>query len=278
MRELRHPRPRPARRRGADPCLRPRPRLSVQRQPRSGIGRAEAARAPPTISTGWRPRISAALSVPTAAGPLYEVDTRLRPSGSRRPARRLARQLRPLSARAGLDLGAYGAAPRAAGLRLARAAGGACGDRRARRCGRRATRRRRRRRCGADAARNRRATSRRAARSTSSSAPGGLVDLEFAVHTLQLTHRDRPRSASRGGDRGARRGRPGAAPTSTPALRLLTRMLVMFRLVAPRSRGAAAGHPAAGRRGLRLCRLGRACLRRRTRRGRGSASCGRGRG
>ena len=42
-RELRHPRPRPARRRGADPCLRPRPRLSVQRQPRGGIGRPEAA-------------------------------------------------------------------------------------------------------------------------------------------------------------------------------------------------------------------------------------------
>ncbi|PND67878.1 hypothetical protein, partial [Escherichia coli] len=30
-------------------------------------------------------RVSAALSVPTAAGPLYEIDTRLRPSGTQGP-------------------------------------------------------------------------------------------------------------------------------------------------------------------------------------------------
>src|SRR3546814_9253140 len=32
-------------------------------------------------TTLFRSRVSAALSVPTAAGPLYDVDTRLRPSG-----------------------------------------------------------------------------------------------------------------------------------------------------------------------------------------------------
>jgi glutamate-ammonia-ligase adenylyltransferase len=62
--------------------------------------------------------------------------------------------------------------------------------------------------------------------------PGGLIDLEFAVHTLQLTtgiglH---PRLEHAIADLAAA-GLVGAE--IDPALRLLTRMLVMFRLVAP---------------------------------------------
>ena len=64
------------------------------------------------------PRVTAALSVPTAAGPLYDVDTRLRPSGN---DGLLAISLDSFAAyqqRQGLDLRAYGADPGAAGLRL----------------------------------------------------------------------------------------------------------------------------------------------------------------
>ena len=46
------------------------------------------------------PRVTAALSVPTAAGPLYEVDTRLRPSGTDGMLAVSHRELRRLSARA----------------------------------------------------------------------------------------------------------------------------------------------------------------------------------
>jgi glutamate-ammonia-ligase adenylyltransferase len=64
--------------------------------------------------------------------------------------------------------------------------------------------------------------------------PGGLVDLEFAVHVLQLRHRI-----------GLHPHLEGAleelvaaglvAGDIDPALRLLTRMLGMFRLVSPES-------------------------------------------
>ena len=43
-------------------------------------------------------RVTAALSVPTAAGPLYEVDTRLRPEGATGMLDRLARRVRAISA------------------------------------------------------------------------------------------------------------------------------------------------------------------------------------
>jgi glutamate-ammonia-ligase adenylyltransferase len=63
---------------------------------------------------------------------------------------------------------------------------------------------------------------------------GGLVDLEFAVHTLQLTtgkgldpHLETALAAL------CLAGLVGA--DIDPALRLLTRMLVMFRLVSPNS-------------------------------------------
>ena len=68
-------------------------------------------------------RITAALSVPTAAGALYEVDTRLAPIGQPGAAGGQPRQLRPLSARAGLDLGTHGARARAAVVRACTSAG-----------------------------------------------------------------------------------------------------------------------------------------------------------
>ena len=64
--------------------------------------------------------------------------------------------------------------------------------------------------------------------------PGGLVDLEFAVHTLQLRHgiglhphlEDALEELVAAGL---------VSAEIDPALRLLTRMLVMFRLVSPES-------------------------------------------
>jgi glutamate-ammonia-ligase adenylyltransferase len=52
----------------------------------SGAYEALSTGAPPLTASAWfnrlAPRLVAALTVPTAAGPLYEVDTRLRPSGA----------------------------------------------------------------------------------------------------------------------------------------------------------------------------------------------------
>jgi glutamate-ammonia-ligase adenylyltransferase len=62
-------------------------------------------------------------------------------------------------------------------------------------------------------------------------ARGGLVDLEFIVHYLQLReHGAGPRSGPR--DRGAFRRRP-AAPDLRAAYDLLVRLLIVVRLVAP---------------------------------------------
>ena len=64
--------------------------------------------------------------------------------------------------------------------------------------------------------------------------PGGLVDLEFAVHTLQLVH-------GKGLDPRLEHAIEGLAaeglidPSYDPDLRLLSRMLVVMRLVAPDS-------------------------------------------
>ena len=108
-RRIHRPRARPARRRGADPCLGPRPHLSVR-----CAATAHAATAPNrSVATDYynrlASRVTAALSVGTAAGPLYDVDTRLRPARRQGHARGVARRLRRLSAGRGLDLGAYGA-------------------------------------------------------------------------------------------------------------------------------------------------------------------------
>ena len=61
---------------------------------------------------------------------------------------------------------------------------------------------------------------------------GGLIDLEFAVHILQLRHRVgiRPRLEEALADLAA----AGLVPAEIdPALRLMTRILVMLRLVSP---------------------------------------------
>jgi glutamate-ammonia-ligase adenylyltransferase len=177
-------------------------------------------------------RVSAALSVPTAAGPLYEVDTRLRPSGKdgmlavsvegfakyqREQAwtwehMALARA-RPVhgSAEGRAELQAVIDAT----LRQPRNAA----------------------RLVADAARMR-------AEMAAHKPPigpfdiklgeGGLVDLEFAVHTLQLRYRIgfHPHLEEALAELEA----AGlVAPGIDPAMRLLTRMLVMFRLVSPSS-------------------------------------------
>ena len=66
--------------------------------------------------------MTAALSVPTAAGPLYEVDTRLRPEGAKGMLAVSLDAFERYQRERSLDLGAYGAVPRAAGVRLGRGA------------------------------------------------------------------------------------------------------------------------------------------------------------
>ncbi|HEX9933193.1 MAG TPA: glutamine-synthetase adenylyltransferase, partial [Allosphingosinicella sp.] len=178
------------------------------------------------------PRVTAALSVPTAAGPLYDVDTRLRPSGTdgllaisiesfERYQKEQAwtwehmalTRARPVygsaTARAALRETILGA------LRKSRDPQALVAD---------AVKMR------ADIALHKPASGPLDVKLVS----GGLVDLEFAVHTLQLRH-------GIGLDphlEVALAELAGAGLVSEeidPALRLLTRMLVMFRLVAPGS-------------------------------------------
>jgi glutamate-ammonia-ligase adenylyltransferase len=178
------------------------------------------------------PRVTAALSVATAAGPLYEVDTRLRPSGKdgliavslpsfidyqRERAwtweHMALTRARPL----------YGSAEGRAALQRA-----VDETLRLPRDPAKVT---------ADAVKMR--SEMRAHKPPSGSfdiklGDGGLVDLEFAVQTLQLRHRIglHPRLEDALADLNA----AGLAPAEIdPALRLLTRMLVIFRLVSPSS-------------------------------------------
>jgi [glutamine synthetase] adenylyltransferase / [glutamine synthetase]-adenylyl-L-tyrosine phosphorylase len=178
------------------------------------------------------PRISAALSVPTAAGPLYEVDLRLRPSGragllavsvdsfadyQRRSAwtfehmalTRARPLFGPLEAQAEL------AVLVAELLRLPREPA----------------------KVAADAAEMRS----QIARHKAPSGPldiklgeGGLVDLEFLVQTLQLSHGEglNPQLDAAVAELVAAGLLPGEL---VEAHRLLTRMLVTMRLVAPDS-------------------------------------------
>ncbi|MDB5692639.1 MAG: glnE, partial [Alphaproteobacteria bacterium] len=178
------------------------------------------------------PRITAALSVSTAAGPLYQVDTRLRPSGTdgmlavsvesfERYQRERAwtwEHLALLRARP-----VYGSA--GAKAALAEAVRGALLQPRDPR------------RLVADAVRMRSdiALHKPALGPFDiKRGPGGLIDLEFAVHVLQLKtgiglhpHLE---------DAIADLAGAGLVPADADgALRLLTRMLVMFRLVSPES-------------------------------------------
>ncbi|MEO8175233.1 MAG: bifunctional [glutamate--ammonia ligase]-adenylyl-L-tyrosine phosphorylase/[glutamate--ammonia-ligase] adenylyltransferase [Sphingomicrobium sp.] len=195
-------------------------------------------------------RVTAALSVSTAAGPLYEVDTRLRPEGSK--------------GMLAVPLAAFAAYQRAEAwtwehmaLCRARPVFGSAAAR-AETAALLAEILRRPRDAGAtaaDAATMRAEIERHkppSGRFDVKLGPGGLVDLEFAVHLLQLTRHIGldPRLDA------AVEALAEANLLDTniiDAQRLLTRMLVMMRLVAPEGNepnpgtwelvAAACGHP-----------------------------------
>jgi glutamate-ammonia-ligase adenylyltransferase len=178
------------------------------------------------------PRVGAALSVPTAAGRLYDVDTRLRPSGidgllaisldtfadyQREKAwtfeHMALTRARPVY---GIDEDRAKLADIiAAVLRIERDPAKVAAD--------------------ADRMRLEIARHKRPSGPFDIKlGPGGLVDLEFAIHTLQLTHRIGlvPRLSEAIEALAA----VGLVPPETAgAHRLLTRMLVTLRLVSPDS-------------------------------------------
>jgi glutamate-ammonia-ligase adenylyltransferase len=175
-------------------------------------------------------RVTAALSVPTAAGPLYEVDTRLRPEGAKgmiavsldafeRYQREHAWTWEHMAlCRARPLLGSEGAKTHAAEiiervLRMPRDLGKVAGE----------------------AAKMRAEIERHKPPHGPLDVklgPGGLVDLEFAVQVLQLTRHvgldTRLENALE-----ALAAESLVAANIVEALKLLSRMLVMMRLVAP---------------------------------------------
>lgn len=178
------------------------------------------------------PRVSSALSVPTAAGPLYEVDTRLRPHGG--------------DGLLAVSLESFAAYQRDhawtfehMALTRARPVYGSAGGRAALQAIVDEALRRPRdpRALVADAVRMRGEVARHkppAGPFDIKMSDGGLVDLEFAIHTLQLRERI-------GIDPRLERAIPVLAeagfvtPEIGDALRLLTAMLVTMRLVSPAS-------------------------------------------
>jgi glutamate-ammonia-ligase adenylyltransferase len=178
------------------------------------------------------PRVSAALSVPTAAGPLYEVDTRLRPSGTdgliaisletfadyQRTKAWTFEHMALARARP-----VYGAAADQA--KLAQIVGSVLAAERDPL------------KVAADAGRMRLEIARhkppRGLFDIKLGA-GGLVDLEFAVHTLQLAHR-KGLTPRLGAAIEALIAEGLVPPGIAAAHLLLTRMLVTLRLVAPDS-------------------------------------------
>ena len=175
-------------------------------------------------------RITAALSVPTAAGPLYDVDTRLRPEGAK--------------GMLVVSLDAFGRYQREEAwtwehmaLCRARPVYGPAGARHQLAALVEEILRRPRdlRQVATDAAAMRADIERHkppAGEFDVKLGPGGLVDLEFAVHVLQLTRHAGldPRleqAVAQLADRGLIDAR------IVEAQRLLTQMLVMMRLVAP---------------------------------------------
>jgi len=175
-------------------------------------------------------RVTAALSVPTAAGPLYDVDTRLRPEGAKgmlvvsldafgRYQREEAWTWEHMAlCRARPVYGSAAARDQVAALvdeilRRPREAPKVAADAAAMR---------------ADIARHKPP----AGDFDVKLGPGGLVDLEFAVHALQLTrHAGLDPRLDLAVVQLAEAGLIGA--NIIEAQRLLTRMLVMMRLVAP---------------------------------------------
>lgn len=176
-------------------------------------------------------RVTAALSVATAAGPLYSVDTRLRPSGAQGPlvvsVESFARYQREdawtwehMALTRARPIFGSATARAAVQVEIDAVLAGA----------------RRKRDVAADAAEMR---SEMAAHKNpvgpldAKLLPGGLVDLEFTVHTLQLAHH-------MGFDPGLARaidllGQLLPAGIGS-AYQLLTRLLVTLRLVAPDAR------------------------------------------
>jgi glutamate-ammonia-ligase adenylyltransferase len=183
------------------------------------------------------PRVTAALSVATAAGPLYDVDTRLRPSGN---DGLLAISVESFAA---YQAGQAWTFEHMALTRARPVYGSAAG--RAELAGVVDGVLRRERdpaRLVADAV----AMRREMAQHKPAEGPfdikrgeGGLIDLEFAVHVLQLKHRIglHPHLEDALADLGAA-GLAGAE--IDPALRLLTSILVILRLVSPSSAPPAA--------------------------------------
>jgi glutamate-ammonia-ligase adenylyltransferase len=177
-------------------------------------------------------RVSAALSVPTASGPLYEVDTRLRPSGTQ-GLLAVSLDSFDLYQRESAWTWEHMALTRARpiyGSANARAALAAIVDatlHRPREAGK----------LVADAAKMRADIARHkppAGRFDVKLIPGGLIDAEFTVHLLQLRHRmgfsPRLRQAARTlAEAGL------LAESVIGAHELLTRMLVTLRLVSPSS-------------------------------------------
>jgi glutamate-ammonia-ligase adenylyltransferase len=202
----------------------------------SGSHEAESDGAKPLRATDYfnrlAPRVGAALSVPTAAGPLYEVDTRLRPSGT--------------DGLLAISLDSFADYQREKAwtfehmaLTRARPVYGSDEDR-AKLAGIVAETLRIERapaRVAADAGRMRREIARHKRPSGPFDiklGPGGLVDLEFAVHSLQLSHRIglAPRLA----DAIAALVEAKLVPPDVAgAHRLLVRMLITLRLVSPDS-------------------------------------------
>lgn len=175
-------------------------------------------------------RVSAALSVPTAAGPLYDIDTRLRPSGAQGPlvvsVEGFARYQRE-SAWTWEHMALTRARP-VFGSAAARAEVTAVID--AVLAGERPDRD-----ITADAVAMRAEMAAHkppAGPFDAKLLPGGLVDLEFAVHVAQLTHR-----AAFAPDLGLAIDRLAAAGIVPGSLRAahdyLTRLLVVTRLVMP---------------------------------------------
>jgi glutamate-ammonia-ligase adenylyltransferase len=176
------------------------------------------------------PRVTAALSVPTAAGPLYNVDTRLRPSGH---DGMLAQSLESFAAYQSEQAWTW----EHMALTRARPVYGSAGARKALQSAIDATLRQERdpRRLVTDAVKMRLDIARHKPPQGPldiKKGPGGLIDLEFAVHILQLRHRIglHPRLEVALAQLHSAALVPA---TIDPALRLLTAMLVMFRLVSP---------------------------------------------
>jgi glutamate-ammonia-ligase adenylyltransferase len=177
-------------------------------------------------------RLSGALSAPTASGPLYEIDTRLRPSGNQGPLvvslAGFARYQRE-SAWTWEHMALTRARP-VFGSQVARSA--VASEIEAVLNGARPPRD-----VVADARAMRAEMAAHKPPAGSLDAkllPGGLVDLEFAVHVVQLIHRT-GFDPQLGGAIDALVGRGLLPPTMRPAHDLLTRLLVTLRLLAPDS-------------------------------------------